>query len=42
MLMLIGSAYFEINSMQMCIDHLELSVILGLEKIVAPLLYLKE
>ncbi|CAK77348.1 unnamed protein product (macronuclear) [Paramecium tetraurelia] len=42
MLMIIGSAYFEINSMQQTIDHLYLSIILGLEKTVIPLFYLKE
>ncbi|CAD8158572.1 unnamed protein product [Paramecium pentaurelia] len=42
MLLIIGSAYFEINSMQQTIDHLYLSIILGLEKTVIPLFYLKE
>ncbi|CAD8074931.1 unnamed protein product [Paramecium sonneborni] len=42
MLMIIGSAYFEINSMAQTINHLYLSIILGIEKTIIPFFYLKE
>lgn len=42
LLSLIGNAYFELHSMQKCVDHMIVSITMGIEKLILPLLHSKE
>lgn len=42
MLSLIANGYMELGSMNKCIDHLRVSICMGVEKLIAPLLHKKE